>query len=279
MEPFVGIRRYRKLLTSAASITNRSHFLSRCIEEKVIPRCTPFHPKLSEHIFPEYIQLYLKNSIDELKHQHSSTLEQTKILRTQLYNENILSPGLETRIKRNIQDKNDSQAKLLDQKLSTLCRESKWKDIGRPELVTNISTHQLTDTELEALSLGLKFSTGLGKHKFTDLITRNYRHTDSDFTKGFIQGILLTATTSPNNETSIPKRYVRALENLKNKEDIYITQSDKGGGIVIMDRGTYHEKMFSLLQDERTYSKTSKKTIQLAVQSFIKSYKNIYKVA
>ena len=275
MEPTEGRRKYRKLLSSASNTKNRSHFLTRCIEEKVIPSCTPFQPKLSEHIFPEYIQLYLKKSIDKLHHLLNSIHNQIKTLRTQLHNENALPSNLEAKIKLKIQEQNKKHAKSLELKLVSLCRKSRWKEIGRPDLVMNLSNYNLTDTETEALSLGLKFSTGGGRYQLTDLISRNYRHTDSDFTKGFIQGILISATTPSNFESSIPKRYVLALKKLKRNNNIHITPSDKSGGIVIMDRNNYIDKMSTLLQEDKTYSKTNEKTILLAIQSFNKSYKNL----
>ena len=66
------------------------------------------------------------------------------------------------------------------------------------------------------------------------LVTMNYRLRDTDFQKGFIQGII-SATTSNDKETTIPKRHIDALKELQINPSITITSSDKGGSVVIMD--------------------------------------------
>lgn len=59
--------------------------------------------------------------------------------------------------------------------------------------VTNLSKFQLSDTQLEALIFGQKFATGIPKYDTTDYIIKNHHHNDTEFTKGYIQG-LITAT-------------------------------------------------------------------------------------
>ena len=66
----------------------------------------------------------------------------------------------------------------------------------------------------------------------------NYRNCDTDFSKGFIQGIILTAISQPN-EWSLPKRYIHVLSNLTQNPIIIISPANKSGGVLIMqNRGT-----------------------------------------
>ena len=98
-------------------------------------------------------------------------------------------------------------------KLFRLLEESKWKHIGCPEMVVNLTNFQFSTTKMEAISLGLKFATGIYKNITTNIILDNYWNCDTNFSKGFIQGIILTTLSQPN-ESSLPKRYTQALPNL-----------------------------------------------------------------
>lgn len=48
----------------------------------------------------------------------------------------------------------------LENKLAQLIKNSKWKTLGRPDLILNLTSKPLSDIETEALSFGLKFATG-----------------------------------------------------------------------------------------------------------------------
>ncbi|XP_043197909.1 uncharacterized protein LOC122368238 [Amphibalanus amphitrite] len=120
----------------------------------------------------------------------------------------------------------------------------------------NLSSRTLNDYESEALALGLKFDSGRDKYSFADHVERNYRWNDSDVEKGYIQGILTCCKAlSDKQPGSLPRRYLKALRDLANDSGIIVTQADKGGGIVIMDRAQYIQKMQDLLSDKDTYEK------------------------
>ena len=120
----------------------------------------------------------------------------------------------------------------------------------------NLSSRTVSDYETEALALGLKFDSGKDKYSFADHLERNYRWYDSDVEKGYIQGILTCCKALSDKEPgSLPRRYSKALRDLSSDNDIIVTQADKGGGIVIMDKVSYIQKMQDLLSDEETYEK------------------------
>lgn len=78
----------------------------------------------------------------------------------------------------------------LDTQTRRLCEKSDWKDMGRTDLVNNLSRRTLSPTELQTLSVGLKLDTGIDKRCYSKHVTKNYRHEDSDVGKGFLQGIV-----------------------------------------------------------------------------------------
>ena len=136
-----------------------------------------------------------------------------------------------------------------------------------------MSNRELTTTEHEALSLGLKFATGTLTNNLTEIVTKNYRHTDTEFNKGFIQGIITASTHTTNNEHTLPRRYITALRTLAEDHKIHITPSDKGGGVGLLDTHTYNNKITSLLADEDTYEIVNKTLIDRETNKFNKSLK------
>ena len=86
----------------------------------------------------------------------------------------------------------------------SLCNNSRWKKLGRADLV-NISSINLSPTETEALSFGLKFATGIKNYDMGKIINTNYKHHDSDFDKGFLQGIIAASTNCHSDEPTYLK--------------------------------------------------------------------------
>ena len=158
-----------------------------------------------------------------------------------------------------------------------LCDNSSWRNLGRPEIINNLSTKRLTNYEQEALSFGLKFATGAqGRHALADTINANYKSSNSDFQNGFVQGILASSMTEKDH-LSLPRRYISALKRLSRDENVIITTSDKGGGIVILNQTDYDSKMNELLQDEHTYEETNQRTAIKEYEHFNKEIRRIFK--
>ena len=85
------------------------------------------------------------------------------------------------------------------------------------------------------------------------LINTNCKHHDSDFLKGFLQGIIATFTNCHSDELTLPNRYITALKSLSSNHNIVISPSDKGGSVVIMDSTVYNQKLMELLGNNNTY--------------------------
>ena len=111
-------------------------------------------------------------------------------------------------------------------------------------LVKNISSINLSPTETEALSSALKFTTGIKNYDMGKIINSNYKHHDSDFHIGFLQGIIAASTNCHSDELTLPNRYITALKSVSSNHNIVISPSDKDGGLVIVDSTAYNQKAY-----------------------------------
>ena len=125
--------------------------------------------------------------------------------------------------------------------------------MGWADLVNNIFGISLSPIETEALSFGLKFATCIKNHDMGKLINTNYKHHDSDFLEGYLQGIITASTNCYSDELTLPNRYITALKSFSSNHNIVISSSDKGGGVVIMDSTVYKQNLMDLLGDNNTY--------------------------
>ena len=273
-------RVYRRLILSAHSLKNRHNFILRCLEEKVIPKSLHKVFKTSTHIFPDYVQNYLESVAENLKHDTTQKFDKARLLRSELQSKKLFSSQDERILQRRIRTKDHKQRRNLERKLENLISTSEWKYIGRKDLINNLSKKELNNTEEEALSFGLKFAIGLPNYNMSDTIAKNYRYSDSDFDKGFVQGIITSSFCSSTNEFTIPLRYIQALKNLANNSNIHITTADKGGGVVILDKDEYISKIKNLLSDTDTYEKIhNRSSIDKRNVSFNKTLGKILKDA
>jgi len=143
--------------------------------------------------------------------------------------------------------------------LEVACTNSGWSKVVRDDLIIKLSHKPLTDTQRQALSLGLKFDTGTLRKGMADCIESNYRRNLSALERGFLQGVVTCAVASAKGrEPAIPARYTRALQELGRDESIVIAPADKGGGVVIIDNTDYVSKMEILLSDVSTYRKAKR---------------------
>lgn len=256
----------QQFITSSkiSKCVNRLRFLRDCIKEQVLPRSAPKHLWNEHHPFGNAARTYLQESCSILENK-------IYIFRDRL-TEKALNPALKARLSR----KNVEHRASLKHQLNLLCQRSRWKEAGNPDIVENISSRKLKNYEIEALSLGLKFDTGRDKCSYVDQVCRNYNWQEDDIEKGFIQGILMCCKSfSERNDDSLPRRYMEALNSLAKDDSIVITQTDKGSGIVIMDRSDYLRKMHDLIQDATTYEKTEYGTIQKVSEKFNKDARKI----
>ena len=227
-----------------SSCFNRLKFLKDCLAEQILPNSAPSAMKNSSKPFSDAARAYLEEACAEIKDNIYVLKDQRRGVK--------LTKRHEEKLKR----LNDEQQKRLKRKLDKLCDTSKWKEAGNVDLVHNLSSRELSQYEKEALALGLKFDSGKDRYTLAEHIEHNYKHSESETDKGFIQGVLTCCKALADSEPSkLPKRYTQALKQLANDRSIVVTQADKGGGIIIMNTEKYDKKMKEMLNDEHIYSK------------------------
>ena len=186
-----------------------------------------------------------------------------------------MSHNTANQLKSEISRINNNHTSKLWSKFIPLCNNSCWKKFGRDDLVNNISSINLSPTETKALSFGLKFATGIKNYDMGKLINTNYKHHDSDFDKGFLQGIIAASTNCHSDELTLPNRYITVLKPLSSNHNVVISPSDKGWGVVIMDSTVYNQKLMYLFDDNNIYEQISQQTITNNINDFNKSYRKL----
>ena len=131
------------------------HFLMLCIHTGMVaPRV--FHSfyiyissvlRPSEHIFPNYICSYLVSSVHELKFSEINTFEQARLLGLELRRKHGMSHNTANQLRSEISRINNNHISKLRSKFISLCNNSRWKKLGRADLVNNISSINLSPTE------------------------------------------------------------------------------------------------------------------------------------
>ena len=242
---------------------NRIAFLEDCLDEQVLPRSAPSALLSDEHPFTDAARAYLEEGIKSLRHR-------LVVLKSRFGEQ--LPRDLAERL---LQGSAKHRANLQN-KLARLCSSSKWQNAGNPDLINNMSGRALTDIEIQALSLGLKFNIGKSSQKYIDLLAKNNKFGDSDIDKGFKQGVTTClAALACSNRSALPRRYLQAMQNLSKDDTIVITSADKGGGIVILDKTTYIDKMQALLCDVSTYKHVTHGTCKKSADRFSKEARKI----
>ena len=133
--------------------------------------------------------------------------------------------------------------------------------------VSNYSSVSLSSIQLEALSLGPKFSlrrTKVNKLdtqiQFENLINQTKdllpsADSEADHFKSTVLDCCqqyLLANSSPQG--LLTKQHIHSIKQLRNNKDLIISKPDKGAGIVLMDKSDYITKMNNLLNDPTKFS-------------------------
>ena len=146
--------------------------------------------QLSHHIFQHHVQEYQKASKTLLHHQATALFHEADQLSLELHKHHMFTERMSQNIYWIIKNFNLTHSNKLLNKSSHHLAESKWKHTGCPAMVSNLTDFQFSTTKMEAFCLGLKFATYIHQNITTNFILCNSRNFDTDFSKGFIQGII-----------------------------------------------------------------------------------------
>ena len=154
-----------------------------------------------------------------------------------------------------------------------------------PEKVLfNYSNYTLSNTEKEALLLGLDFNLPIKSINFFKYFF-SFEKLYSTFEKLDIHAVLPNATESfkknirciankyyynfkpfKNNCPLFNKSLMQALKSLSSNRNIYITKPDKGQGVVILNRNEYNSKVLDIINDANTFSKICMPDQQMTIK-------------
>ena len=257
-------RDFKKNILNAHRMKIQLQFLKNCRDEKVIPKS--FLPKRLRNLdgspFSELERLlldsHIKNKSTDMKSAFQKSTTSRSLLKNSVTQEwfSVLCDfiyGLLREKCRAIKEK-------LNNKLETLFERSFWSQKSNPDLFVNLSSYVLDKNEKLVLGFGYNFS--VAKSNVDPIsIAKSFIKLEKNASNGLTcEEILIAkgcvyAHMNKPCVTNIPRRFEKALVNLKSNKNIHITKADKSNSFVILDKSSYEEKLNDLLCDESTYSK------------------------
>ena len=136
------------------------------------------------------------------------------------------------------------------------------------ETITNLSGHNLTPDQLEALKFGLTHSIYPPTISKTDVFacfelishTMKRHLIDTSNTSKIVADLshLAHGYVSSYRPTTADLKKHSILRSLRRNRDIVILKPDKGNGIVILDRTAYDNGLFSIINDSSKFKPISK---------------------
>ena len=147
------------------------------------------------------------------------------------------------------------------------------KDVNDPDqVIHNLSSYQLTDTDKSLLAKGLNFALPPKKINFADYMTPfellfrkvkdcDVEHHKLDILKVDLKRIAYASFNRYNflRELNLSLPEFHALKRLSSNKDIVIHKSDKGNSVVIVDRKDYIKKLEELVADPAKFVKVDVK--------------------
>lgn len=129
--------------------------------------------------------------------------------------------------------------------------------------VRNCSSRCLNDFEFSVLVKGQNFAVPKPEVPVVDIITttesvcRNLKPADAHDLQAKVVNLLEHVRSKP--ELNISQAECRALESLRNDDNICMFPADKGKCLVIFGKDEYHQECLDLLCDDKTYTKLGKR--------------------
>ena len=139
-----------------------------------------------------------------------------------------------------------------------LIRESRWQNIVCADKVLNLTENEVSNEELEVLSLGYDFKLQNGNEIILDVAVGfenfDYKH-KNESNKPDLQRdkVKLLSDIHKDNKFILPLRYIKALKSLKNNDNIKVVEADKGRQVVVFYMTPYRNLEMSHFSNTRFY--------------------------
>ena len=163
-----------------------------------------------------------------------------------------------------------------EEKLRGLIENTYWYKNVNLDCVVNLSSKVLDRNTVCALGYGLSFAhrsninpVQVGKSLFQ---LEKSSSENSDLIRGILYGSLFR-----KNRSSVPLRFIKAINNLKKDDSLHITKADKSNAIVIMDKSDYVAKVNDLLSDSNTYKEEKSDQTEKQSRTFHREIKKLLK--
>ena len=171
---------------------------------------------------------------------------------------------LASALKKNVTKRLEKAAETHSKKLKHLTK-NKTLPFSHNETVINLSSHQLKQEELDILKNGLTFSIKPPRLNASDILTtfeqihyamkaKLKKPEDHARLKIELAYIAQTYVSSYRPTKRDIKRY-NIIRNIKNNKNIIISRPDKGNGVVILDRQSYLESCYDIINDSSKFTR------------------------
>ena len=165
-------------------------------------------------------------------------------------------------LKKNVDKRMKKTVETQSKKLKNLTK-NKTLPFSHDETVTNLSSQQLKPEELNILKNGLTFSIKPPRLNCSDILTtfeqihhamkgKLKKQEDHAHLKIELAHIAQSYVSSYRPTKSDLKKY-NILKNIRSNKDIIILRPDKGNGVVILDRKSYIESCYNIINDNSKF--------------------------
>lgn len=279
--------KYVDYMTSANLNKCNLQFLKTCKEDKIIPKSfVPHHLKMNHKtpfppLYEEIINYHIQNCKQQVNRSFSTTKRKFSIFQQEFYknsdNLNLLGNLIDI-AHETMNNKVNLRKTHHSEKLESLFQNSEWTKNSNPNIIINVSTYSLNQTEKVLLGYGLSFSLkNLDPWINLHINYKNWRsqQKSEDTNLDILYGVLLQSTAINQSKLTYPRRFYSTLYKLLHNEDIVISRSDKGNNIVIMNSVDYINKSLTLLNDQNTYSICQNNPLKTSQSNYNKELNSI----
>ena len=225
-----GYRKYEKFTIKIGKTKEQIRFLKQCLEEKVLPRSLRWLYRVDvESPFPQEAIKHVKGLISEVKEDLELLFCKQRDCKRFLQ-ANIKDDKVWKSLKMNADQVACCQiVKVkdhLDEKLSKLVEKSPWCTFSNVSNVINLSSITLSKDQQEMLSYGLNFSLPHETKHLIDFTVQldRYKHFKEEVNYNFIlmNSDSIFSSLKTNLHDFLPKRYLKALNDLKKNKSIRV---------------------------------------------------------
>ena len=265
----------RKLEAENSKLTHRVHdilYLKTCRDQKVIPSFlrikSGYQSSRSPNIMSRASLQLLKDCIRTTYSRKYQTLHEIQYLIKKISNSInpvhwiLLCKDLERstfKISSELEIRHHKKLKkLINNEKHVPAMDPVLNNLeGKPtKIIHNLSDRILTPEEILTLELGLKFAITPNKipyEGFIYAIESSLKHIDHKAQDEVITDCKRTLYKSRKTSCNLSNTQRNAVNSLKSDSNIIISEADKGGAIVILNRSEYNTKVQIMLTDTKCY--------------------------